>query len=338
VYADLRFVKPDQQIRVLEILPGPGEDKILCTLATVHFEQQKMFEALSYAWGDSQERKTIQVNGLEMQVTTNLESALRHLRLPDLPRVLWVDAVCINQCDVEEKAVQVALMGKIYRGAEKVVIFLGPDDESSSFLFDFLDMNPSRDLEKKIYLGVDELQLAKAILKFFQRAWWARAWIRQEYALSKNEPLFICGRSSTTASDLEQLTRNLGNHVLYVTGQSPREVLEGGTYREMKNKLMMCLDILRLRSDGPTNSWKHLLLDTTLMRTCQATDDRDRIYSIRELTGPIFPLVFRPNYIIPLPKLLTKATIWVLTMEDFGDVWAFFPLLSDESQPSWTFV
>jgi hypothetical protein len=67
----------------------------------------------------------ILVNGASVAVTVNLESALRYLRHSDLPRVLWIDAICINQHDLGEKRHQVSIMQSIYTYAEQVVVWLG---------------------------------------------------------------------------------------------------------------------------------------------------------------------------------------------------------------------
>ncbi|EON63562.1 hypothetical protein W97_02790 [Coniosporium apollinis CBS 100218] len=91
-----------------------------------------VYEALSYVWGDPKVRKAIRVSNEgkagqegELQVTVNLYSALQHLRLRDRPRMLWADAVCIDQSNVEERAQQVMIMGRIYALAKKVVVWLG---------------------------------------------------------------------------------------------------------------------------------------------------------------------------------------------------------------------
>jgi hypothetical protein len=83
------------------------------------------YSALSYVWGDATVTKEIVVNGQNLKVTTNLESALRHLRKLDRALVLWADAICINQNDTAERNSHVLLMGKIYKSAAKVTIWLG---------------------------------------------------------------------------------------------------------------------------------------------------------------------------------------------------------------------
>lgn len=86
------------------------------------FSGRPRFHALSYIWGDPNETTSIYCNEAYVKVTTNLYDALRDMftQFPD--RLLWVDALCINQNDLVEKAMQMALMGDIYHGAESVMI------------------------------------------------------------------------------------------------------------------------------------------------------------------------------------------------------------------------
>jgi hypothetical protein len=85
------------------------------------------FDALSYEWKQSEGSIGITCNGVSLPVTRNLASALRALRLPSNPRVLWVDAVCIDQNNPEEKPKQIPLMREIYTSAKSVLTWLGPD-------------------------------------------------------------------------------------------------------------------------------------------------------------------------------------------------------------------
>ncbi|KAM0808852.1 putative Heterokaryon incompatibility domain-containing protein [Seiridium cardinale] len=102
-------------------------------------------EALSYVWGPPYDPKTSSVistpanSGGRVFVTQNLEMALRSLRSKTERRVLWVDAVCINQDDVSGKGRQVSLMGKIYGLAKTATVWLGPEENDSDAAFALLE-------------------------------------------------------------------------------------------------------------------------------------------------------------------------------------------------------
>lgn len=83
------------------------------------------YEALSYTWGDPNDRTQIYLDDQPFSVTVNLKSALRCLRLPDKDRVLWTDSICINQKNVSEVNIQVQRMWAIYKYSSRVVVFLG---------------------------------------------------------------------------------------------------------------------------------------------------------------------------------------------------------------------
>ncbi|KAK5686279.1 hypothetical protein LTS10_002395 [Elasticomyces elasticus] len=89
------------------------------------------YEALSYCWGPASEGRTVTCNGEVVSITDNLHAALLQLRETDVERTLWVDALSINQQDEREKTQMVLRMRDIYASACGVIIWLGPDDESS---------------------------------------------------------------------------------------------------------------------------------------------------------------------------------------------------------------
>lgn len=115
-------------IRVLNILPSPSPSApISTTLQHISILQDKLPTALSYVWGDPKSKLPIEIDGKFILVTRNCYAALRALRHHTDAISLWVDAICINQDDPEDKGKQVALMGDIYRKAERAIAWLGPD-------------------------------------------------------------------------------------------------------------------------------------------------------------------------------------------------------------------
>ncbi|KAI9782131.1 MAG: hypothetical protein M1839_005478 [Geoglossum umbratile] len=197
-------------------------------LGVAHYVEPR-YEALSYAWGDGSTRRKLIISGREFSITTNLEVALRHLQLSDQVRTLWVDAICINQGDIDEKAHQVRIMRKIYQEAHRVIIWLGPEaDHSATALMRLEQLGKkcvsimaqhritfrelreqtewgvevsiaktqalNRDFETALCsLGYDQKLWLKPVNNLLSRSWWERAWIRQELAVSK-DPMVVCGR------------------------------------------------------------------------------------------------------------------------------------------------
>lgn len=178
------------QIRLLTVLAGTRDEPLLCKLQTVNVAEGREYEALSYAWGTPTMPHSISVNGKAFCVGDNLFQALMHLRLSDTNRVLWVDAICINQSNISERNHQVRQMAEIYSRATRVVAWLGLSTVSSQLAMGFL---------REMYLGGSfvrqELKLDRRwedVNKLCQREYWKRLWIIQEICLAATVTV-MCG-------------------------------------------------------------------------------------------------------------------------------------------------
>jgi len=117
---------PDS-IRLLRLMPNKNDTAdIQCELFEYALQESDkathLYEALSYVWGDSDKRRPIFMDNQYLAVTLNLYAALLRLRDRDIPRIIWVDAVCINQGDKQEKEHQIWSMAKIYGKASRVIV------------------------------------------------------------------------------------------------------------------------------------------------------------------------------------------------------------------------
>ncbi|KAE9367886.1 HET-domain-containing protein [Stipitochalara longipes BDJ] len=112
-------------VRIIELLPERDGEEIHIHLHEVTLQEAPAYQALSYEWGEIKGSHSIRCDSSILLVTTNLLAALRRLRFLTLRRYLWVDAICINQEDIEEKTKQVAMMGQIYKFGHKALIWLG---------------------------------------------------------------------------------------------------------------------------------------------------------------------------------------------------------------------
>ncbi|KAH8600102.1 heterokaryon incompatibility protein-domain-containing protein, partial [Bisporella sp. PMI_857] len=113
--------------RVIVLQPaGKKEDELHCDIQPLNLDDQfYTYDALSYVWGQPVFSDTLYCAGQCIKITPTLSSALRRFRSRTVSRRLWADAVCINQRDNEEKAVQVQEMARIYLRARSVLIYLG---------------------------------------------------------------------------------------------------------------------------------------------------------------------------------------------------------------------
>jgi hypothetical protein len=129
------------EIRLLYLQPGCTSDPIACRMVHSNLLDNIQYESLSYMWGSKVSPLQIQVNGAMVDVKDNLHQALKRIRLAETVRVLWIDALCINRDDINERNHQVSQMGRIYEKATGVVAWLGLLDHSSmtamKYILDF---------------------------------------------------------------------------------------------------------------------------------------------------------------------------------------------------------
>ncbi|KAI1076592.1 heterokaryon incompatibility protein-domain-containing protein [Whalleya microplaca] len=118
------------EIRLIVLEPGASKDPIRCTMKVVSLKKQHKYEALSYHWGQKSGPNIIVDENL-IKIQANLFEALLTLRSVEFNRVLWIDALCINQRDDNEKSWQVGLMGDIYQNSTKTTLFVGGGFEVS---------------------------------------------------------------------------------------------------------------------------------------------------------------------------------------------------------------
>ncbi|PWY91506.1 hypothetical protein BO94DRAFT_462372 [Aspergillus sclerotioniger CBS 115572] len=118
-------IQTADEIRLLILEPGKGNDAIRCRLKHVSLSDNPKYEALSYVWGNPNKQGYIYCDGKRVRIGKELFNALGSLRESDRERVIWADALCINQGDNIEKGKQVDIMGGIYASSQHVLIWLG---------------------------------------------------------------------------------------------------------------------------------------------------------------------------------------------------------------------
>ncbi|KAL7929280.1 heterokaryon incompatibility domain-containing protein [Trichoderma chlorosporum] len=140
-YTFLDLEKP-LHIRLLTLLPGEGIAPLLCTISECSLEHSPHYEALSYAWGPpdapDEAQHSLFLQGQQLSISSTLEQALRRLRRPDTARTLWIDRVCINQLNNDERNAQVGIMPAIYRRAARVIAWIGEKTHDSDRALLFL--------------------------------------------------------------------------------------------------------------------------------------------------------------------------------------------------------
>jgi hypothetical protein len=191
-------------IRLFQLKPGSREDPIEGRLICVSFDSRPKYEALSYAWGNSATRHHILTDEGTIPMTASVRSALTRLRLQGRVRVLWIDALCINQGDNDEKSEQILLMPKIYSSALRVVVDLGEQSDRSDLAIKLIVKIASTSFyafsgnflsdSALITFGLPhgQAKIWKDLRAFWARPWFRRIWVIQEFVLAKDVTM-ICG-------------------------------------------------------------------------------------------------------------------------------------------------
>ena len=180
---------PDS-IRLLRLMPH--EDKtapIQCQLVSYSLQESgggaHLYEALSYVWGDPKETLPISIISIgehdllvthDLPVTVNLHAALSRLRDRCFERIIWVDTLCINQADKEEKEYQIQSMTKIYGQANRVIVWLGEAADDSDQALEDIRVAA----ESEFTNSPNNEKSQKAILKLLERPWFRRIWVREQ--------------------------------------------------------------------------------------------------------------------------------------------------------------
>jgi hypothetical protein len=208
------------EIRLLR--PASDHDGYTWSMEIVSLEAVELeFDALSYTWGSQKETYSIVCNNRSMRVHHNLYSALPYLARRTgvtATRPIWVDAVCINQSDEDEKRIQIQLMNTLYRKAKQVWIWLGcgtPEEQiyvprAIALLPHIIDEAERRKSLPKTWQKEEvapplrnlEPAVWKAIMYLLRNPWYQRVWIVQEAALAA-AITFLCGEHKVDGKLLE---------------------------------------------------------------------------------------------------------------------------------------
>ena len=182
---------PLGSIRLLRLLLYNGYETspVKCQLSACPLLDSKtahVFDALSYVWGSGDTPYTILIDNREYRVGANLHAALLHLRDGFVDRVLWIDAICIDQTNMAEKGQQVHAMAKIYAKAGRVIVWLGEEVANSDQALEAIRMSANSHSTAPV---VDETT-KQAILDLLGRPWFQRIWVcGEDLGTAKNRIL-----------------------------------------------------------------------------------------------------------------------------------------------------
>lgn len=153
-------LRGDHDIRLFEIYPDGGQSifygdqntRVRGRIVHSNLLWVPRYDAISYTWadekGDSEAREEIHIlnDRSTVSVTSNCVQVLKQLRYPNRRRLVWIDAICIDQHSDLDRTHQVSLMSRIYMSANKVIAYTGEATQESDRLFDWMNSVHPKDL------------------------------------------------------------------------------------------------------------------------------------------------------------------------------------------------
>lgn len=333
VYESLDLAK--DAIRVLRLLRGAlADNEIRCELFQAYLGDEGVsYEALSYTWGSMDKPLKITVDSSDLHVTENLYTALLQLRLPYQDRLLWVDAICIDQRNEKERGHQVEQMRHVYKTADSVLICLGTSDPYIDNFF--AEINDDKRLKavqtrgsSAVRVKIDpeiHAEFRIVFLKLMTRPWFRRVWVLQEVASARTATV-MCGDNSMPAWLFASIP-TIFDFPVPDHCQAVLDIMPGHSRRSSWW--------------GETQDLRTLLVKFS---ASEATDERDKIYALLGISSDAYnSKVLLPDYSKDIRQVILETWSYMLFQEILDPSLHGFPDLGLtgfleilECLPEWT--
>jgi hypothetical protein len=248
------------------------------------------------------------INGCEVEITANLDSALRQFR-QESHGPFWIDALCINQNDTSEKGKQVLRMKDIFSRATEVIAWLGPagqnSDKAITLMKSFgkhspaMHMQPGGEPVSPEISRTDDVKSWEALGRLLGRPYWKRTWILQELALAE-KIIFRCGDETAIFGDLRGIDTIIARYARSLNAArlplreahlSSIMVILGLRDLDERKEVLSCLTSVLWRS-----------------REQQVTDLRDKVYGLLSIALDGTQLIPDSTYDISAAELYIRLT------------------------------
>jgi hypothetical protein len=284
-------------------------------------------------WESAEMLTTISMNRQPIPIRRNLWLALSHLRDLEKPRVLWIDALCIDQKNNDERSSQVSLMHKIYSSASKVLAWLGAEEDRSNAAVEGIELLAKRIQDHRSKHQNDDARRADgtAILSLFRRNYWSRVWIIQELRFTSNIELH-CGSRTLSWQALRAVISEKHFWKLPSTWWDDETPL---TIWEDAIAFTPASTLVRLKK-GRATTLKDLLY---LHRKSLCADPRDRVYGLLNIASDCQNGGIKADYTKSAYQLYVDVMAWCLDpsrRNAHDDILGLSTLLLDALQdPFW---
>jgi len=336
-YSPLPYYGNFTRVIVLHPCIVADDEQLRCDIELLDLNcEPYTYDAVSYVWGEPRFDETLHCGpGLqEIAITPTLASTLRSFRSRTTSRRLWVDAVCINQGDIDEKSHQVAAMGLIYQRARATLIYLGdkaPGQERYMFFLlklaqlveapglALVDTPRNNQLIKEAMMEAFGAENALAVEELSKLAWFGRRWIIQEAALCQVAVVFF-GRSIAKLDHLTLAMAALANSS-HITSRGAR-----GSFDSLEVVLVIRNHRARWRPESGRRDYA--ILDLLIQsHFSQASEPRDHLYALLSVALDVngadkdgVGIILWPDYTQPLAETYTAFAMKCLQSSPTLDV------------------
>ena len=343
-----------REIRILHVKGNENSDEILdCTLEVVslYSDTEPGYEAISYCWSEYPGTGEMRLNGRLISAPASAVHVLRQFRSKTTYRTLWIDAICINQADLEERASQVSIMEHIYRNCSLCLVWLGEANAKTQQLlvaidcildhlydqlaqttanFSVLPEPNSRyeDVLPDTPFGSDIIP--EELMNFYCRSWFSRVWVLQEAVLAPDTACY-CGDWTLPFHKICRLAA--WTQIEYCVG---KKISDDTLVQAAKTGLTLAslarrLVLSAVRPEDPVGS-SEILFDSLFL---ESSDSRDKFYGVLGLLNqfsnvPTSPSWLKVDYSRSCDQVSRDAARMVIIKEGSLELFCVIDSLGEE--------
>ncbi|OAL50739.1 hypothetical protein IQ07DRAFT_680093 [Pyrenochaeta sp. DS3sAY3a] len=295
-------------VRLLELLPGSNDEPLRGVVFHAPLEDMGYYRALSYSWGTTCHTERLWTPAGILSITPNLKMALHTIRQKQEPMILWVDRVCINQEDADEKATQIRLLPHIFQRATSVLAFAGDGPEIERAIETLMQIR-AKGAVKTWPKGLPpvppswstrtvpgrEDPVWQDIQRFFTNPWFHRAWVVQEVVLAASVRI-VCRKWVVDWNDLYSATQTIDREYRLLGGVSASDVCPWEFFLELAQ---------HREWEARQTRWALInLLES--FRYLGSTLTRDRFFALLGISSDGVDSGFQPDYTSPLEVVVKR--------------------------------
>lgn len=274
------------QIRIFTLFPGEQSDPLHGLIWVARLDAKMNYTTVSYVWGPrSQPSHALHTPVGRLTITEPLYLTLKQLRKKHRSVTLWVDAICINQDDDNEKTEQVKMLAQIFQNSVQTLGFIRDDGESTEVVEMLMQVRAremlcegSADWPRNLptcpkswnQRGLPTLldPIWSKTADFFRNDWFRRVWIIQEVVIARSMKL-VCGKYTIDWEHLYSATQKIDQDIeMRIQGD------------ELRKSWQPFLRLGDLRQYEARSSRLSILVLLETFRHCQSTKRRDRFFSL----------------------------------------------------------